>query len=197
MTQPAGANPYAHSNYLVKKAFFNFLNRKFRIYDPMGQLVLYCEMKAFKLKEDIRVYSDEAKTQEVLVMKARQILDISPTFDIWDSVSQQKIGALKRAGLKSIIRDEWSILDVNDTEYGKIQEDSQLMALVRRFLSNLIPQTYSVNIQGQDIIEFKQNFNPFIMKLNLNFQGDPNFLLDRRIGIAAAILLCAIEGKQQ
>jgi uncharacterized protein YxjI len=197
MTQPAGANPYAHSNYQIKKAFFNFLNRKFRIYDPMGQLVLYCEMKAFKLKEDIRVYSDEAKTQEVMVMKARQILDISPTFDIWDSVSQQKIGALKRAGLKSIIRDEWSILDVNDNEYGKIQEDSQLLALVRRFLSNLIPQSYSVAIQGQEIIQFKQNFNPFLLKLNLNFQGDPNFALDRRIGIAAAILLCAIEGRQQ
>jgi len=166
--------------------------------DPSDQLVFYCEMKAFKLREDIRVYADEGKSQEVLVMKARQILDISPTFDVWDSVQKVKVGALKRAGLKSaFLRDEWTIMNQNDQEIGKLQEDSQIMALIRRWFIKIIPQSYSVIINGQDIIDFKQNFNPFLLKVTLDFSRDPQYFLDRRLGIAAGILMCAIEGRQQ
>jgi hypothetical protein len=42
----------------------------------------------------------------------------------------------------------------------------------------------------------KQKFNPFVMKINLDYSMDVNGLLDRRLGIAGAILLCAMEGKQ-
>jgi hypothetical protein len=42
----------------------------------------------------------------------------------------------------------------------------------------------------------KQKFNPFVMKINLDYSMDVNGLLDRRLGIAEAILLCAMEGKQ-
>jgi uncharacterized protein YxjI len=192
-----GFNPYGYPYYVVKAAFLNFWHRKFRIFNPSGELMFYVEMKALKLKEDIRVYSDESKTREVLVIKARQILDISPTFDVVDATDQTKVGALRRAGLKSaFLRDEWSILDSLDNPIGKIQEDSQLMALIRRWFIKIIPQTYSVEINSQQLIEFKQNFNPFLLKVTLDFSKDTAGLLDRRLGIAAGILLNAIEGRQ-
>lgn len=43
---------------------------------------------------------------------------------------------------------------------------------------------------------FKQNFNPFVTKIIADFSEDPKGMLDRRLGLAAGILLCAIEGKQ-
>ena len=43
---------------------------------------------------------------------------------------------------------------------------------------------------------FKQNFNPFVLKIKLDYSMDRNRLLDRRLGIAGAVLLCAIEGRQ-
>jgi len=157
-------NPYMSPYYVVRRDLLNFWHRKFRVYDPNEQLAFYCEMKAFKLKEDIRIYADESKTQELLVVKARQILDISPTFDVWDATNGAKVGALRRAGIKSIARDEWAIL--------------------------------SVELNGQPMLEFKQNFNPFVLKLNLDFSRDTNFLLDRRLGVAAGLLLASIEGRQ-
>ena len=69
--------------------------------------------------------------------------------------------------------------------------------MIRRFLTNLIPQSYTVEVAGQPLIEFKQNFNPFLLKLSLDFSKDLAPRLDRRLGIAAAVLLCAIEGRQQ
>ncbi len=187
---------FSHSTYLVRRKILKLFGGAFHIYDPSGQVVFYSKMKAFKLKEDIRLYTGEDMQTEVLTIKARKILDISAAYDVVDTATQQKIGALKRKGLKSLLVDEWIIMDANDREIGFIKEDSVLLATVRRFLTNLIPQTYFGEIGGTPVCTFKQNFNPFVVKVTLDFSPDINRLLDRRLGIAAAVLLCAIEGKQ-
>lgn len=189
-------NPiFQYNQYLLKRQVFA-LAGKFRFYAPNGQLVLYSEQKMFKLREDIRVYADEAKTQEVLMIKARQIMDFSAAFDVVDSASGQKVGALRRKGLASILRDEWEILDVSDNVIGKLFEDSMALALVRRFLTGLVPQNYDITVGATRAADLKQNFNPFSYQLNLDFSMDVAHALDRRIGIAAGILLAAIEGRQ-
>lgn len=189
-------NPiFQHNQYLLKRQVFA-LAGKFRFYAPDGRLVLFSEQKMFKLREDIRVYSDEGKTQEVLMIKARQILDFSAAFDVIDSVAGQKVGALRRKGLASLLRDEWEILDLNDNPIGKLFEDSMGLALIRRFLTNLVPQNYDITIGTNRVADLKQNFNPFSYQLNLDFSMDIARQLDRRLGIAAGILLAAIEGKQ-
>ena len=53
------------------------LTGKIRLYSPDGVLVLYCQQKMFRLKEDIRVYSDEDMSQELLYIQARNIIDFS------------------------------------------------------------------------------------------------------------------------
>lgn len=189
-------NPiFQHNQYLLKRQVFA-LTGKFRFYDAGENLVMFSEQKMFRLREDIRVYSDESKTQEVLMIKARQIIDFSAAFDVIDSVTGQKVGALRRKGFASMLRDEWDILDVNDNVIGKLFEDSMGMALLRRFLSSLIPQNYDIVIGSNRVADLKQNFNPFTYQLNIDFSMDTARQLDRRVGIAAGILLAAIEGRQ-
>ncbi len=185
---------FQHNQYLLKRQVFA-LAGKFRFY-ANEQLVLFSEQKMFKLREDIRVYSDEGKTREVLMIKARQIIDFSAAFDVVDSASGQKLGALRRKGLASILRDEWEVLDANDNIVGKLFEDSMGLALVRRFLTGLVPQNYDITVGATRVADLKQNFNPFAYQLNLDFSMDVAHMLDRRIGIAAGILLAAIEGRQ-
>lgn len=184
-----------YDQYLLKRQVFA-LTGKFRFFAPNGQLVLFSEQKMFKLREDIRVYADENKTQEVLMIKARQIIDFSAAFDVVDSATGQKIGALRRKGLASILRDEWEFLDVNDRVIGSLFEDSMGLALLRRFLTNLVPQNYDATVGTNRIADYKQNFNPFTYELNIDFRMDTTQQLDRRLGIAAGILLAAIEGRQ-
>jgi len=189
-------NPvFQHNQYLLKRQVFA-LAGKFRFYDPSGQLVLFSQQKMFKLREDIRVYSDENKTQEVLMIKARQIVDFSAAFDVVDSATGQKVGALRRKGLASLLRDEWDILDVGDNVIGKLFEDSMGLALLRRFLTGLVPQNYDITIGTERVADLKQAFNPFAYQLTLDFSMDLSQRLDRRVGIAAGILLAAIEGRQ-
>ena len=91
---------FQYNQYTLKRQVFA-LTGKFRFYNPAGQMVLFSQQKMFKLREDIRVYADEAKTQEVLAIKARQIIDFSAAFDVVDSATGQKVGALRRKGLAS------------------------------------------------------------------------------------------------
>lgn len=197
MESASGASSFQGHEFLVRKGFLNPWHKKFRVYNPNGELILYSELKALKLKEDVRIYADEEKSRELFRVKARQILDISATYDVVEADTQTKIGALRRAGIKSTLRDEWVVMDSSDNEIAKIQEDSMAMALVRRFLSNLVPQKFTISVNGDPIIEFRQNFNPFLLKMKLDFSRDVNQVLDRRLGIIAAIMLCAIEGRQQ
>ncbi|PWW05457.1 hypothetical protein DFQ01_10415 [Paenibacillus cellulosilyticus] len=190
-------NPkFTRTNYLVRKQVLSLIGAKFHIFDENEQVVMFSQMKAFKLKEDIRLYSDESMKEELITIQARSVIDFSATYDVVDAATGENLGSLRRKGMKSIIKDEWVILNPSEEEVGLIQEDSVLKALLRRFLTNLIPQKFTVSLRGTTVSEFKQNFNPFVSKLNVDFSLDTNNELDRRLGLAAAILMVAIEGKQ-
>lgn len=188
---------FLQDRYLIRRKFWSFLGAKFQVFDPAGNLVFYSHQKAFKLKEDIRVYADEAMTQERLVIKARQIIDFSAAYDVVDAVENVKVGALRRKGLASIIQDSWEFLDNQDRPIAQMTEDSTALALVRRFLVNLIPQKFHVTAGGRDIVHYRQNFNPFLLKLNVELAADAGKILDPRLILAGGILLAAIEGRQQ
>ena len=193
------AKRFGHNQYTVRRKVFKLLGAAFHVYDPQENLVLYSKQKAFKLKEDIRLYSDESMGTELLSIASRSIIDFSASYDVIDSQARQKVGALQRKGMKSILRDEWVILDARDNAIGTIVEDSMTSALIRRFVDAaafLFPQKFHAQVGGQTVCTFQQNFNPFVRKLAVDFSGDPNCLIDRRLGIAAAVLLSAIEGRQ-
>ena len=190
-------NPvFEHSHYLLQRQVFA-LTGKFRYYDPAGNLVMFSEQKMFKLREDIRVYADEGKSQEVLQIQARHIIDFSAAYDVIDSAYNQKVGTLRRRGMQSMLRDEWEILDANAQVIGKLFEDSMGLALLRRLLlGSLLPQNYDITFGEQRVADLKQRFNMFRYELDVDFSFDPAKALDRRVGLAAGILLAAIEGRQ-
>lgn len=188
------------NRYLVRRKVLKLAGGAFHVFDQAGAVVAFSEQKAFKLKEDIRIYSSENKSRELLSIQARQIIDFSAAYDVTDSATGEKIGALRRRGGMSILRDEWHVLDASDGKYATIIEDSMLLAMLRRFLTDLIPQRYDVfapdEATGTKIANMDQNFNPFVYKLEVDFSLDTGKGFDHRMGIAAAILLAAVEGKQ-
>ncbi len=182
-------------NYLIRRKVFNFLGAKFHIYDNNNLLIGFCQQKAFKLKEDISVYTDETKAVELLNIKARNIIDFSACYDVFDSTTQEYLGAWRRKGWSSLIRDNWEMLDPCGNVLAELNEDNIELALVRRFATNLIPQGYQLTANGICQAIYSQRFNPFIFKLEVaitsNCQISPYLIL------AGAVLLSAIEGRQE
>ena len=187
---------FSSPTYLVRRKVFTLAGAAFHIWDGQGQLVLYSKLKAFKLKEDLRLFTGEDMREELLAIHARRVLDISATYDVTDSRTGERVGAIQRKGMQSLLRDEWRFLDAGDREVGFIREDSMGLALLRRFLTNLVPQRFDVEVMGRTVATVRQDFNPFVLKLTVDFSQDPAGLLDRRLGLAAVLLLCAIEGRQ-
>lgn len=189
-------NVFQFDQYVLKKQFFA-LTGILRIYNSQDQLVLYSQQKIFKLKEDIRVYADETKTRELLIIQARQILDFSAYYDVIDSQFTTKVGGLRRKGFRSLVQDEWEVFDTQEKLVGVLKEDSLNRALLRRFLlGNLLPQDYDLIIGDHRVADYKQRFDLFRYMLDIDFQMDGDKKLDHRLGLAAGILLAIIEGHQ-
>lgn len=181
--------------YRIRRKVLKIFGASFHVYDRNDRVVGFSSQKAFKLKEDIRVYADESRGEELLQIHARQIVDFSAAYDVLDPRDGRKVGAARRKGFSSILRDSWELLDADDRPLAALQEDSRGMALLRRFLTNLVPQSFHLrDAAGREHATLRQRFNPFVYKLEVAVL--PDSPLDRRLVFAAAVLIAAIEGRQ-
>ena len=186
--------------YTIRRKVLKLLGAAFHIYDADDNVVGYSKMKAFKLKEDIRVYRDESMDEEWLKIAARSVIDFGASYDVVDSKTGGNLGALRRKGLKSMFRDSWEVLDADGNVAGKVEEDSALLAFIRRApyvsdLSFMFPQGFTLkDAAGAHVADYKTNFNPFVHKLKVTVTGGT--ALHPFVPLAAGILLVAIEGKQ-
>jgi len=192
-------DPFSHDHYTVRSKLLRIFGGAFHVYTRDGELALYTDQRRFRLKEDLRVYGDEAKSEELLRINTQSIFDISGAYDVTDSRSGERVGTLQRRGLASFMRDQWDLLDAEGNPLGELKEDSMVKALVRRFIEAaalVMPQRYHLEVGGRTVATFRQRFNPIIFKLDVDFSADTERVVERRLGLAAAILLNAIEGRQ-
>ena len=197
MTNTQSLHPaFQQSKYLFRRKVFKIFGGAFHIYDERGNVLFYSQQKAFKIREDFRVYSDENQTQELLAIKTPQIFDISAVYNVQDATTGEAVGALRRKGIHSILKDEWIFLSPDGREIGTLTEESMLSALLSRFV-NLVPQRYVISsMDGNKVAEIKQHFNPFVLKYTMTIT-EPNPSIDRRLIISSGILLAGIEGRQR
>ena len=183
------------NQYMIREKFWKIFGNKFWFEDVDEKRYGFCEQKRFKLKEDIRIYSDESKSQEWLKIKQKQIVDAWGGYDIMDSQTGEHIGTVRRKFWASVLRTRWHLLDAAGNEVGMLIEDSMGYALVRRiFLGRLLPKKFHIEIGGGgEFVTMRQMFNPFIKKLVVNIP--PSHPLDRRFIAGLAIVIAAIDGR--
>ncbi len=184
--------------YTIRRKILKIFGAAFHIYDEHGSVVGYCKQKAFKLKEDIRLYTDESLSEPLLTLAARSIIDFGATYDIKLPDGTQ-VGSLRRKGLKStFLKDEWLIFDDEGKELGMLKEKSWFMAFMRRGdLSAFFPQRYEFfkNNSEEPVAFVRQHFNLFVYRLGLSVLKDDDEL-DELLLLGATCLIAAIEGRQ-
>jgi hypothetical protein len=194
-----------------RRKFWKFVGAEIFISDPNTQQeVGYIKMAAWKLREDIRIYTNHDMQQEVLQIHARQIIDFGATYDVTDTATGQQAFSLRRKGFKSaLVRDHWNLLDGNGNIFGEVQETSGMLAIVRRWIE-LVPfgdllgilfmfikQTYEIRIAQPDgsnavagrIVHQK---NPFIVKMSLNMTN-AQVAIDPKIALASVAMLSIMD----
>jgi len=192
---------FCHPSYRFRQRFWSLWGQRIDVFSSLGTPVLHCYQKALRLKEDIRLYGDPQHTEELLHIQARQIIDFSAAYDVWDVKAGSLAGTLRRAGWTSLARDRWEILTPQQEKIATIEEDAMGLALLRRFaLGMLLPATWYIQALGaQNAATVRTQFNLIFTVLLLNVHSDSfsEQLVDPRLLIAATTLLALIEGKQQ
>ena len=159
----------------------------------------FCKQKLFKLKEDIRIYTDETLSQELFCIKQKQILDAFGDFAVVDSFSGAILGSIKREWLSSAFaKDSWQVFNAQNQLIGKIEETSTGQALARKYVpgGGLIPEKMTLELNGVPVAEINQSFKIIgdIWELN-GRQIPPNF--DRRVLLATILLMGLIERRHK
>jgi hypothetical protein len=136
-------------------------NPQIRVTDASGALVLYVKQKALALKEDVKVYAEEAQQNLKYQMKADKIIDFSAKYIIRDA-GGTVLGAIKRKGLLSIWRATYLVFDAGDNEIGTIFEENPWVKVLDSLVSNIpflnmfVNPAYIAEIRGVKCFRLKK-----------------------------------------
>jgi len=109
----------------------------FNITDRNGNYVAYVRQKMFKLKEDVIVFNNESKTQELFNIKANQWIDFNASYLMTDLVNGKKFGRLARKGVRSLWKSRYDIIDENDQPKYQINEDNGWVKVFDSFIGEI------------------------------------------------------------
>jgi len=166
---------------------------KYYIDDAAGRPLAFCHQKAFKFKEDVRIFESEAMATEFLSVQQLQWLDAFAQFRVTDSLSGQLLGYINRQWMTSNVQSEYLLLDGYERPFARIIEDSLGMGLARRLSGGILPSTYVIELQGRPVAKLTQDFKLIGDTWTLDARGDPDRVLDRRLMVAGALLMDIVE----
>ncbi|HLM01092.1 MAG TPA: hypothetical protein VK400_08535 [Pyrinomonadaceae bacterium] len=105
------------------------LASQIRINDANGQMLGYVKQKLFKLKEDIRVYTDDSQTNQIFGIRADRILDFSAKYNFTDRAGSL-LGSIRRRGMRSLWKAHYEIYDERENQVMEIREEKGWVKVV-------------------------------------------------------------------
>ena len=116
-------------NYPIELSFkLLALASQIRITDAQGQMLGYVKQKMFKLKEDIRIFSDDTQSKELFSIRANKILDFSAQYNFADSQGNA-YGSVRRKGMRSLWKAHYEICE-QDAPVMEIHEESAWIKVI-------------------------------------------------------------------
>jgi len=168
---------------------------------PAGPPVAYVRQKKLAIKEDIRFFADEAESEELFRLKARSILDFGGSrYDVFEG--DRRIGVLSHRFKASLLRSTWQVADGEEQDVAVARERSLAGAIGRRvvdfvpYVGEFVPIPYNFEIlRDGDVVGDLQRKFKVRDQYVLDLSGDGDRAIDRRVGIALAIALDALQNR--
>lgn len=177
---------FESDKYKVKQKALSIGN-KYMIYED-GEQILKSAQKKLKLKEDFRF--KDMDDNLVLKVTTDNVLDIAASYTVTDEESGEPLGAVKEE--LSFLQHKWKILDTEGNVVADIKEDNLAFALVRRFVTTLLPFSYVIEDENELLGTIKGRFS-IRDTYEIDLSGDSEDKLDPRAVLAATVLIDAIE----
>lgn len=165
-----------------------------------GEPLAFVRQKRLAIKEDIRFYADEDERDELFRLKARGLMEFRGRYDVFGR-DGERLGVLEKVFGKSLLRSTWRVLDSEEREVGWAHERSLPVALLRRVIDavpygDFIPIVFqfTIHVDGREVGELRRPIglrDRYILKLG----GDSERRIDRRVAVALAIALDALQSR--
>jgi uncharacterized protein YxjI len=170
-----------------------------------GDPICFVEQKRFKFKEDIRFYTDDSKSSELMRIKARQRFDPRARYDVTDSTGA-KVGEIQKVFGESLLRSTYMLYDGAGNEVAKATEKSIAVALFRRLVGFVpyvgdfadwlpIPYHFDFLRDGQTVGTHSRQAWKFRDTYTIDMTGDPEKAVDRRLILAIAVGMDALQAR--
>jgi uncharacterized protein YxjI len=206
---PPTVDPNAHDRFVLRQRIKLVINQyEFSLPedgDKPGQPFCFVEQKRFKFKEDIRFYTDESKTTEIMRIKARQRFDPRARYDV-TTPDGAKIGEIQKVFGKSLIRSTFQLFDGSGNAVAVAQERSLPVALFRRIVgfipyvgdfADWLPIAYHFDfLRGEEKLgSHNRQLWKFRDVYTIDMSGDPQHTIDRRLILANAVGMDALQAR--
>jgi uncharacterized protein YxjI len=210
MPNPFPVDPNQHDRFILRQRFKLVVNQyEFSLPagdgDEPGQVFCFVQQKRFKFKEDIRFYTDDSKSTEVMRLKARQRFDPAARYDITDS-DGATIGQIQKVFGKSLLRSTFALYSAGGPQVAIATEKNMLVALFRRLvgfipnignLANWLPIPYHfVFKRGDEVLgHHRRHLWKLTDVYTIDMGGDPERTVDRRLVLATAVGMDALQAR--
>ena len=119
-----------HVAYPLTLTFkFLTISSYIRVVDATGELVSYVKQRAFRLREDVTIFADEAQSRPLYHIKADRILDIGATYSIV-AADGRPLGAVRQRGMRTLWRATYDILDELRNPVGLVHEQNAWVKVI-------------------------------------------------------------------
>ena len=170
-----------------------------------GEPFTFVEQKRFKFKEDIRFFSDDTKSEELMRILARQRFDPRARYDVTLS-DGTKLGEIQKRFGKSLLRSTYSIFDSAGNEICEAREVSLGKALFRRLIglvpyiggfADWLPIAYDFEFRrGEQVLGVNRRRRwKWRDVYDIDFSSDSERTVDRRLVVAATVGMDALQAR--
>jgi uncharacterized protein YxjI len=206
----ATVDPNQHDQFILRQRIKLVVNQyEFSLpeddgFNP-GTPFCFVQQKRFKFKEDIRFYTDETRTTELLRIKARQRFDPRARYDV-TTPDGQKVGEIQKVFGKSLLRSTYTIFDAQGNEVATARERNRFVAFFRRAagfipyvgdFADWLPIAYHFDfVRGEEKLgAHERKLFSFRDVYRIDMSEDPQRTVDRRLVLALAVGMDALQAR--
>ncbi|KAF0107675.1 MAG: hypothetical protein FD146_1709 [Anaerolineaceae bacterium] len=185
---------FSFNNYTIKPQGLS-IGGKYRALDPHNEPALHIEHKTRWSApfNTYHVYADDKKKQEILLIEESEHGGFPDFYAVTDPAGNEKVGGIG-VDWKNWFEDAWGITDAQGTIIGRVREKSAGRAILHQLTEGFVPQIVNIIMGDQVVAELRQKSVMIGHHLLVDFSGDAAGRLDRRLGLAIAIVVAARQG---
>ncbi|HEX2740400.1 MAG TPA: hypothetical protein VHM69_08140 [Rubrobacter sp.] len=175
------------------------IGTRIRVTDATGRQVAYVRKKKFKLKEEVRVYEDEAQSRLLFRMKADRMIDFSARYAV-SGPDGHPIGAVGRQGMKSLWNSAYVLTDGYGEQTGSIREENAWVKVLDGMMESVpfadalgglfFNPAYLAELRGQNVLRVQKQRS--ILESSFHIEKLADFSEDEEDLLLAGIIMMVL-----